>query len=57
MEVLNFDPLYYADKQRDIAAYELLKEKCEDWSHTFFDFKRFLKRGNLPTVLLTVVLK
>jgi hypothetical protein len=37
LEALNFDPLYYAAKQGDIVAYELLKKKCEDWSPTFFD--------------------
>ena len=37
LEALNYDPLYYAAKQGDIVAYELLKKKCEDWSPTFFD--------------------
>ena len=37
LEALNFEPLYYAAKQRDIAAYALLKANCEDWSPTFFD--------------------
>ena len=37
LEALNFDPLYYAAKQGNKAAYELLEEKCVDWSPTFFD--------------------
>ena len=37
LDALNFDPLYYAAKQQDIATYELLKEKCEGWSPTYFD--------------------
>ena len=37
LAALNFDPLYYAAKQENKAAYELLKEKCEGWSPTYFD--------------------
>lgn len=37
LAALNFDPLYYAAKQRDTATYELLKNKCEGWSPTYYD--------------------